>query len=90
MLLSLLEAARKLGIEARSVEARGGRRMHTDLKSGVARASHFFVDLYLDADIDEEQRQRLEELTRQGCASRATFLNPPEITEQVHLGAPEV
>jgi hypothetical protein len=89
MLLSLLEAARKLGVEVREAEVRAGRRMHTDLKTGVTRASHFFLDLYLDADIQEEQRQQIEELTRQGCASRATFLNPPEISERVHIGRPE-
>ena len=88
MLLSLLEAARKLNVEVQSAEVRAGRRMHTDLKTGVARASHFFLDLYVDADVDESRREQLEELTRQGCASRATFLNPPEITERVHLGPP--
>lgn len=88
MLLSLLDAARKLDVEVRSAEVRAGRRMHTDLKAGVTRASHFFLDLYVDASIDEATRAELEELTRKGCASRATFMNPPEITERVHLGAP--
>jgi len=39
-------------VEVKSAEVKAGRRMHTDLKTGVTRASHFFLDLYLDADVE--------------------------------------
>ncbi len=88
MLLSLLAAAQKLGIELESAEVRAGRKMHMDLKTGTTRASHFALDLYVQADLDEPQRERLEKLAREGCAARATFLGTPEIVEHLHVGVP--
>jgi hypothetical protein len=88
MLLALLAAAQKLDIALEGAEVRAGRQMHLDLKTGTTRASHFVLDLYVQADIDEEQRARLEALARDGCAARATFLGKPEIVERLHVGVP--
>ena len=89
MLLSLLAAAKKIGVELEGAEVRAGRTIHTDLRTGQTRATRFVLDLYIDGDVSETERARLEELAREGCAARATFLTPPEIIERVHVGVPQ-
>jgi uncharacterized OsmC-like protein len=90
MLLSLLSAAKKMGVELEGAEVRAARKMYVDLQNhGRSRVTQFVLDLFVDADLSEEQRARLEELARDGCASRNTFLNPPEIIERVHIGVPQ-
>ena len=89
MLLSLLAAAKKIGVVLENAEVRASRKISVDLRSGQTRATRFVLDLYIDGDVSEAQRARLEELAREGCAARATFLTPPEIVERVHVGVPQ-
>jgi uncharacterized OsmC-like protein len=48
--------------------------------------TEFRVDLYLEADADEETRAGLEQWARSMCGVRETLLQSPTIEEQVHLG----
>lgn len=48
----------------------------------------FRCDIYLEGDIDEAQRARLEELTVAACGVRETLSRASAVTEQVHIGPP--
>jgi uncharacterized OsmC-like protein len=48
--------------------------------------SDFRVDLYLEADVDEETRVGLERWAQSMCGVRETLLQSPHIEERVHLG----
>jgi uncharacterized OsmC-like protein len=59
----------------------------TRLQGGAAPyLTEFRVDLYLEADLDEETRAGLEHWAQSMCGVRETLLQSPSIEEYVHLG----
>ena len=81
-LLAKAQRDRKVVREARAIVS-----TKTRLRGGGA-APHLSVlkvDIYLEGDLEEADRQSLEDWAREKCGVRATLMQPPRIEERVHL-----
>jgi uncharacterized OsmC-like protein len=88
LLNTLIAAAQRDAVRLTGAQA------HVSTKARLGRAdeapflSDFHVDLYVEGDLDDDQRRRLESVAARLCGVRETLMRTPMITEHVHLGLP--
>jgi uncharacterized OsmC-like protein len=88
LLTTLLAAAQRDGVAIRAAKAVVSTKARLRGREVAPYLSDFDVDIYLDGDLDEAVRARLEDATRSLCGVRETLLQTPRIAERVHLGPP--
>jgi uncharacterized OsmC-like protein len=86
LLNTLLARAQADGVRLTSARAVVATKARLRGRHEAPYLTRFEVDLYLEGDVDEATRARLEEVARTLCGVRATLLDSPEIEERVHVG----
>lgn len=90
LLTTLVAEAQRRRIELRGAEARVAVNPKEPGGGAAPYLSDFVVDLYIDADINEAEREALEEAASSLCGVRESLLRTPGITERLHVSpAPE-
>jgi uncharacterized OsmC-like protein len=82
---TLVASARREGIPLSSVTAEVATKSRLQGSDRAPYISDFQVELFVDGDLDESQRARLEELTKAMCGVRETLMQTPTIVESVQL-----
>lgn len=88
ILHTLLEEAHNRNVALTNVEVRAGMKSKMTREKPMGYATAFAVDVYVEGDVSEEDRQRLEEYARDNCYIRNTLVQGAEVLEKVHVGSP--
>jgi uncharacterized OsmC-like protein len=87
LLTTLLAQAERDGIALRSAEAVVSTKARLQGRDAAPYLSDFRVDLYVEGDLDEAARARLERASASLCGVRETLRRAARIEEVLHLGA---
>jgi uncharacterized OsmC-like protein len=88
MVTTLIEHAQQLDLSLERVEALISTKAKLPGRELAPYLSHFHIDLYLEGDLDDEQRATLERLTAERCGVRETLVREAVVSERVFLGRP--
>lgn len=88
MVTTLIEHAQQLELGLERVEALISTKAKLPGRELAPYLSHFHIDLYLEGDLDDDQRGTLERLTAERCGVRETLVREAAVSERVLLGPP--
>jgi uncharacterized OsmC-like protein len=86
LLNTLIANAERDGIMLRGARATVAIKSKAPRVGEAPYISDFLVDVYLDGDLDEDQRADLEQGMATLCGVRETLMRTPAIVERVHVG----
>lgn len=87
MVTTLIETARQLRLPLTSVEALVATKAKLRGAELAPYLSDYHIDLYVQGELDEEQRAELERLTAKRCGVHESLLRAANVSERVQLGA---
>lgn len=88
MLITLIAAAKRDGVALTRAEAQVATKSKLQGAESAPYISDFEVDIFLEGDLTEGQRRKLEQATIARCGVRETLMRIPRIAERVHVGRP--